>query len=1324
MPVPEQMVQQPSPFAFSVAFRGVNLQIPAERLPITDYQLADNLWVIGGELWLRPGFRAMFALALPDPIFSLRAYAVSDSLGRITTWLAFVSAGKLYVAMAGRSEPPTEIKIGGPAGTSFALDSPNVQMQRVGQWLYIVDGDASKPLYKVQIPNTNPLLEYKAEEYSGMVAPTDGFKASLTNGVLDAADDPTVWSSFPALSSTLEIINNPSFHGGSTHDTDPPPFGWMTGGDSMDFKTKDGADNYAYFDSGLGPTYVDRDAPSPTYAATVHSYTDLVLVAGQGGLVVSSAAHRFFASDDGSILKVRSGAGFTPGPYKVLSVDGSGNATLNVSAGVAGSVGGVGVLVANSGNTIRNARVFVAKAENAIAVPNRPGQYSIGIIPEDSSVLGSVAAIDVTDLQITAVGGSTTTVQSVQYSFVAGDATKSIEVTGADPAQLANWTLGGYVILSVNTGVTPHTATLQGIAGVMGATLGAATLGYDAETTAWGASNFTLLNPPSQITGASVAKTVKVQSSAWTEDTEVLSLTGLVRDFDYLRLRIRGEASNGNIGVTQVSLLPVDVRLIPTKATNGALHLAANDPLGFGGNCLGGCWVKRDYTGTPVDRSDLVIGVDPTKIASPGTPFGSADVGKSLILRGGVGVTVSAPQILAVDGAGVATLSAAAGVSGSTGGYGRIVSTQDFSQSGTISARYSAPATSGQIPFAFGFLQPGQPLSAITWSNEVTYTADGSAFFCDVSTITADILGQVAYLFLGIVSDLPDTIQVADLCTIGPISTSGNLTLNVQFGGWGGDYNYQATELDAANDSVNFIDVVESDPGPVSTPPMQPNGVSNQVTGALPAAVNPQTTHQVIYRTGGVFDDGLGRLIAIVDLASDTVSQSLGPVTWDHTTRRFTDNTSDAALEINIPTFLLSGRTPPPNGASCNTEWQGHIGIGIGSILQLSWLIPAGSNTGLYFNTVNVPDPNDIAQAVKGGLWDTGQDNDPVMQLVPIGPYLITLKQRSLFMLTGVDASSFTLLPHLIRAGTGLIARNAWAVLGHVLWFLGPDGVYQYNAGDDLSSMSRDIEPVLNPSSRALPKLDPQAYGASFMVYHGQRLYLCVPGSAADNVPTVVWVWDTRTQGWVGRWNSFAWGAGMEFTSAASLAQESDGDDLYWACRDGQIYHMTGFGDTQAGAAGGSGQFCAGLGAGLLLSQNLGVQPSAGGQLCAGLGGFLPLGNTGVPIQAVPFKFVSRAFGQEQQDGNFWNLKTVDKVRVYLQSEEDAEVTLSVNAAACPVTWANTYRINQTSTLTYIIPDSQVVGANAWVTVSGKASTPFRIKAVALVMAEGSPGES
>src|SRR4029077_18888328 len=80
----------------------------------------------------------------PTALYGPWAFLRTDG----TTVILFVSNGKLYFTVKG-SATYTEIKIGGPSGTSFTLTSAKAQGWIEGKYFYLVDGVGS--LYRVNV---------------------------------------------------------------------------------------------------------------------------------------------------------------------------------------------------------------------------------------------------------------------------------------------------------------------------------------------------------------------------------------------------------------------------------------------------------------------------------------------------------------------------------------------------------------------------------------------------------------------------------------------------------------------------------------------------------------------------------------------------------------------------------------------------------------------------------------------------------------------------------------------------------------------------------------------------------------------------------------------------------------------------------------------------------------------------------------------------------------------------------------------------------------------------------------------------------------------
>lgn len=90
--------------------------------------------------------------------------------------------------------------------------------------------------------------------------------------------------------------------------------------------------------ASAGLAWIDNGT-SVSLALFDDGWTDLAISASNSA-IVSSAASPFTSDDVGITIVITAGTGFTAGTYTVVSVDGSGNATLSASAGATSSTGG------------------------------------------------------------------------------------------------------------------------------------------------------------------------------------------------------------------------------------------------------------------------------------------------------------------------------------------------------------------------------------------------------------------------------------------------------------------------------------------------------------------------------------------------------------------------------------------------------------------------------------------------------------------------------------------------------------------------------------------------------------------------------------------------------------------------------------------------------------------------------------------------------------------------------------------------------------------------------------------------------------------------
>jgi hypothetical protein len=270
------------------------------------------------------------------------------------------------------------------------------------------------------------------------------------------------------------------------------------------------------------------------------------------------------------------------------------------------------------------------------------------------------------------------------------------------------------------------------------------------------------------------------------------------------------------------------------------------------------------------------------------------------------------------------------------------------------------------------------------------------------------------------------------------------------------------------------------------------------------------------------------------------------------------DNTPDSYL-ISIPTTLQYGRDPAPSGCSRVAFHQGRLWLAKGSTLYGSWLLNSDNSAALYFNSSN--DPSDPNGAIKGAQFSIGgDDNDDIQRLISFKQWLVVLKQRSIWIVSGWSADNFTAQSHLIKDGIGCIAPRAAGVYDNSVVFLGPDNWYQFD-GDSVQPLSTIIERVLAPAQFGGAPLDTTAYKNCALLVAHKRAHLFAPETAGDDGNRVAYVHDSRYSEMSGGAGWTVWRQ-MDVTGGASLGYSSDSDEIFLAGLDGQIYRMTGFGDT------------------------------------------------------------------------------------------------------------------------------------------------------------------
>jgi hypothetical protein len=581
---------------------------------------------------------------------------------------------------------------------------------------------------------------------------------------------------------------------------------------------------------------------------------------------------------------------------------------------------------------------------------------------------------------------------------------------------------------------------------------------------------------------------------------------------------------------------------------------------------------------TPTVSGGAVTGID------PGHPFtgGSGYLQGTVInFTGGGGSGASA--LAAVNSSGVIT-----GIQAGTlvGGIGYTsaptpIFGQPLSDIEYVSVPLKGFIESGTLQFNFPsdsielrLLPAGSGQNYVPVS--MTLDPSGNFATADLTSLLPADVACVASAQIHFI-DNPVVSATAFNFNVGQLTIAGNLSVGFA------PYNWIYTEVDSNGDTT-LARIIESDPTPYSNT-LAPTGQTATAQLALPTGpINGSSDKFFLYRSGGTFSDGLMRLVTAaswsevfnmaaqpktppptgqppggdtppgVQLTPYNKFVSWGQVTPQNTNQKiFVDNTPDANLVGNP--VLVPGKQPAPKGATAIARFQNRLWLAVPNGVISSWLLSTGDGLGLYFNpTVDPTDPN---ASLKGsGFIPVGQgDNDAVVSLKALGTVLTVWKGLSCYYIDGYDPTNFGCNEYQAIQDQGLVAPKGIVVADNVIYLLQQDGVYTFD-GSQLNKISDPISPYLTPVlNENGGVIAAPAYANCACVFHGGRLFVFAP-DVNGSLNSVAHVWDTRFPGWVGRWT------GMNVTSGVSIGNNTDGPDLWLGGLDGQLYRMTGNGDT------------------------------------------------------------------------------------------------------------------------------------------------------------------
>lgn len=342
-------------------------------------------------------------------------------------------------------------------------------------------------------------------------------------------------------------------------------------------------------------------------------------------------------------------------------------------------------------------------------------------------------------------------------------------------------------------------------------------------------------------------------------------------------------------------------------------------------------------------------------------------------------------------------------------------------------------------------------------------------------------------------------------------------------------YTYRFSEWDGTSITTSTYetsDGSESSGSPISIDVTTTSG-QRQATVTIPARTNASTDQYLVWREGGVYDDGRYRLVGVATASASTVD--------------FTDNVSDATL-FDRPIYQI-GRDPFPYALTAIAVHQGRLWAAKGNTVYVSWVLQEGQETGVY--TTLTPDPDDPFLGIKGASFtlDSNQNKDAIKALIPMGTVMLAIREYSVTVISGYDASNFAANTYLQGNDAGMVGGTAAVVRGKA-WYMSALGVMEFN-GDQTTWVSDDVE-----TSMIARSTNPQ------ICYYNDRVFVFNDSTTdsfgiGNGLNGQVHVYDYRTGGWF-RWTTPGGGT----TSAMAIGNVRR-TSLYSGSFDGQIYVLS-----------------------------------------------------------------------------------------------------------------------------------------------------------------------
>lgn len=525
-----------------------------------------------------------------------------------------------------------------------------------------------------------------------------------------------------------------------------------------------------------------------------------------------------------------------------------------------------------------------------------------------------------------------------------------------------------------------------------------------------------------------------------------------------------------------------------------------------------------------------------------------------------------------------------------------------------------------EIPISLGMQEGG----SIVWTGQAAYNTQTRFLEFQLFPIPGASRDAVTAIYLRFDEDIPDVPVDAVLIGLGDVVRQGGLTPDNR-------YKYLYTRwksAPAAWRATSAYNIVAPPGEGIETLPCEfsPEIESSVAysrgritftdTGLRTSTTDYTYDYILIYRRcDTLFTDGMPRLIAMIPTNLGTASSYTGQnakvfdyttnalvnsdgvtfdVSWSTNTGSYTIYDDVRDTDILFPTntgrpgmFHHSGRDQLPVGLSTIANHKQRLFTSKDNGLYATWPLNKDNEYGVY--TTNIPNVQDPFMAIKGAFMTIGSqdDNEKIVNLLSYvadgmvaaggdtSAVLIAYRENSIVPIMGFDPTSFQAQQFIREPGAGLLASKGIASLVGQALHVSSFGISTM-IGTKIEPMSLPLEGVLNPRSMdfgptgSANYIGAAAYADIILLPHERRLYAFAPvaGSSTANSNSVVYIYDTRTTGWV-KWKLPVFSSvQVNVSSAVSCTSINDVSDMYVGASNGQIYRLEGFSDrpTFAGA--------------------------------------------------------------------------------------------------------------------------------------------------------------